>query len=98
MQNITPGDERTDSCWRRVRAMRVALSVPSSSWYMLALANMSTMLREWVALHLAYTLTCQQALLGLKVSPLPWPRSLCWPLIALSTEDEPKPPPPLPLD
>lgn len=47
--------------------MRVALSVPNSAWYMLALANMSTMLREWVALHLAYTLTCQQALLGLKV-------------------------------
>lgn len=47
--------------------MRVALSVPNSAWYMLALANMSTMLREWVALHLAYTLTCQRALLGLKV-------------------------------
>lgn len=43
--------------------MREALVVPSSSWYMLALANMSTVMREWVALQSAHTLTCKQALL-----------------------------------
>ena len=50
--------------------MRQALAVPQSSWYVLRLANLSTMLREWVALHLAHTLPCRDALLGIKVRVL----------------------------
>ena len=44
--------------------MRSALAVPDSQWYLLRLANMSTLLREWIALHLFSALACVSALLG----------------------------------
>jgi hypothetical protein len=44
--------------------MRSALAVPDSQWYLLRLANMSTLLREWIALHLLSTLASVDALLG----------------------------------
>ena len=48
----------------RALAMRSAVAVPDSQWYLLRLANMSTLLREWIALHLMSTLVCVDALLG----------------------------------
>ena len=59
--------------------MRSALAVPDSQWYLLRLANMSTLLREWIALHLMSTLACVDALLGKPVRVCHWnfrPRSV----------------------
>ena len=35
----------------RFRAVRNALATPGSAWYLMHLANMSTIAREWLALH-----------------------------------------------
>ncbi len=49
--------------------MRSTLAVPDSQWYLLRLANMSTLLREWIALHLTQTLACTDSILGQPVRP-----------------------------
>ena len=49
--------------------MRSTLAVPDSQWYLLRLANMSTLLREWIALHLTHTLACMDSILGQPVRP-----------------------------
>ncbi len=49
--------------------MRSTLAVPDSQWYLLRLANMSTLLREWIALHLTQTLVCADSILGQPVRP-----------------------------
>ena len=61
----------TRSCvpQHRASAMRSTLAVPDSQWYLLRLANMSTLLREWIALHLTQTLACMDSILGQPVRP-----------------------------
>ena len=60
----------TDTVLMQGIAMRSALAVPDSQWYLLRLANLSTLLREWIALHLMSTLACADALLGQPVRVL----------------------------
>lgn len=53
---------------RRVGAMQAGLLQPDSTWYMLKLSNMSTIQREWNALHSVHNLKFQQVLLSAHVS------------------------------
>ena len=48
--------------------MQAGLSQPGSTWYMLRLSNMSTVTREWVALHSVRDLKFQDILLSAKTS------------------------------
>ena len=48
--------------------MQQGLKLPSSTWYMLRLSNMSTITREWVALHSVQDLKFQDILLSGKTS------------------------------
>lgn len=60
--------ERQPLCVRRVQAMQAGLSQAGSTWYMLRLSNMSTVTREWVALHSVRDLKFQDILLSAKTS------------------------------
>ncbi|KAL3140547.1 hypothetical protein ABBQ32_005126 [Trebouxia sp. C0010 RCD-2024] len=58
----------TDMETKRVRAMLAGLLQPDSTWYMLKLSSMSTILREWNALHSVEHLKFKQVLLSGDVS------------------------------
>ena len=47
----------------RVQLMTAGLSQPGSTWYMLKLSSMSTIMREWSALHAVQDLKFQDVLL-----------------------------------
>ena len=44
--------------------MQAGLSQPGSTWYMLKLSNMSTIMREWTALHAVQDLKFKDELLS----------------------------------
>lgn len=52
----------------RVKAMQAGLLQPDSTWYLLKLSSMSTILREWNALHAIRDLKFKQVLLSGDVS------------------------------
>ena len=52
----------------RVRAMQAGLSQPGSTWYVLKLSSMSTIMREWSALHAVQDLRFKDVLLSAKKS------------------------------
>ena len=55
----------TTSCmFCRVQLMQADLSQPGSTWYMLKLSNMSTIMREWTALHAVQDLKFKDVLLS----------------------------------
>ncbi|KAK9909662.1 hypothetical protein WJX75_005776 [Coccomyxa subellipsoidea] len=51
---------------QRVRAMRAGLSTASSCWFLLRLCNLSTLIREWTALHAFPSLAFKDVLLSAK--------------------------------
>lgn len=55
---------RTAHCVCRVKAMQAGLLQPDSTWYLLKLSSMSTILREWNALHSVSDLKFKQVLLS----------------------------------
>uniref|UniRef100_A0A7S0WSL5 Helicase ATP-binding domain-containing protein n=1 Tax=Chlamydomonas leiostraca TaxID=1034604 RepID=A0A7S0WSL5_9CHLO len=55
----------------RVRAMRAGLTAPGSCWWLLKLANMSTISREWVALQHAHVCPFIDTLLACKPRSAP---------------------------
>ena len=54
----------TDDDFTRFRSMRNALATPKSAWYLMHLANMSTIAREWLALHAFPALPFAHTILG----------------------------------
>ena len=58
------GSERGQA---RVRAMRAVLAKEGSQWWVLKLSNMSTILREWGAVHAISHLPLREVLLSAKV-------------------------------
>ena len=48
----------------RVRAMRAGLSTANSCWFLLRLCNLSTLIREWTALHAFPSLAFKDVLLS----------------------------------
>lgn len=48
--------------------MQAGLSQPNSTWYALKLSSMSTILREWNALHSVHDLKFKQVLLSANAS------------------------------
>lgn len=63
--------------------MQLGLSKPGSTWYMLRLGNMSTINREWVALHSVQDLKFRDILLSAKVSEMPRSRKLLIPQVGI---------------
>ena len=57
--------------YARFRAVRNALSSPRGAWYLMHLANMSTIAREWLALHAFPALPFAHAILSGKPSNAP---------------------------
>ena len=54
----------TDDDFTRFRSMRNALATPKKAWYLMHLANMSTIAREWLALHAFPALPFAHTILG----------------------------------
>ena len=50
----------------RVRAMRAGLNTANSCWFLLRLCNLSTLIREWTALHAISSLAFKDVLLSAK--------------------------------
>lgn len=50
----------------RVRAMRAGLNTANSCWFLLRLCNLSTLIREWTALHAFPSLAFKDVLLSAK--------------------------------
>lgn len=57
-----------DACYCRVQAMQAGLSQPGSTWYVLKLSSMSTIMREWAALHAVHHLRFKDVLLSAQTS------------------------------
>ena len=53
-----------DDDFTRFRSMRNALATPKKAWYLMHLANMSTIAREWLALHAFPALPFAHTILG----------------------------------
>ena len=60
-----------DEDYARFRAVRNALASPRGAWYLMHLANMSTIAREWLALHAFPALPFAHAILSGKPSNAP---------------------------
>ncbi|KAL0052040.1 hypothetical protein WJX82_006920 [Trebouxia sp. C0006] len=60
--------EGNDAGKKRVQAMQAGLSQPGSTWYVLKLSSMSTIMREWSALHAVQDLRFKDVLLSAKTS------------------------------
>ena len=61
--------QQQDDDHARFRAMRNALAAPKSAWYLMHLANMSTIAREWLALHAFPSLPFAHTILSGKSLP-----------------------------
>ena len=53
---------------RRAKAMRHSLAKPASQWYVLKLSSMSTIMREWAAIHCIAHMPLREVLLTAKAS------------------------------
>ena len=63
--------------------MRPALCTPASGWWLLKLANMSTILREWAAVHCVAHMSLREVLLTAKVSCCSGPHTRPVPALVL---------------
>ena len=77
----------------RVQAMQAGLLQADSTWYMLKLSSMSTILREWNALHSVHNLKFKQVLLSAgastaarRINPLQIPQVMVQALVARRQE------------